>query len=229
MKKLENDGKNFNELKEDSKQFRSEQRGSRNVHFADQKFDDEFQTKFNKIFDDNRLTDVNDEGYGSFMAPSSALREDINIDKIVKNQKELHKSFDKQEALNKDLVKYREPEALCLQSKRLSYDEIGADKIDDYSSDTMQKLTYTDYMKAHTTNKLVDASLVKKHETYKNMEDIKTRRSNQSFELNDDDRKVIEEQERKIRVREARRKQILHERDEKSRLQFERVNKLMLS
>lgn len=229
LKKQEESGKNFNELKEDSKRYTTEQRSTRNVHFADQKFDEDFQTKFNKIFDDNRLTDVNDEGYGSFMAPSSAMREDINIDKIVDNQKELHKTFDDQKAMNAELVKYKEPEALCVQSKKLTYDEIGADKIDDYSSDTMQKLKYTDYMKAHTTNKLIDKSLLKKHETYKNMDDIEKRRSNQSFEINEDDRKVIEQQEMKLKMKEARRQQILRERDEKSRMQFERINKLMLS
>ena len=192
--------KSFEQMKNDSRRYSSEQKATRSVHFAEDKYksEEEFQTKFNRIFEDNRLGDANDDGYGRMMAASNPLREDINIERNVRSEKELNTSFDDQKALNTDIVKYKEPEALCVQSKRLQYDELGVENVDDFSSDTIgKKLLYSDYMKAHTTNKLVDKSQIKQHKRFKNLEDIKKQRLKQSFELTDDDRRVIEEQEKK--------------------------------
>ena len=230
LKKMEEE-KSFEQMKNDSRRYSSEQKGTRSVHFAEDKYksEEEFQTKFNRIFEDNRLGDANDDGYGRMMAASNPLREDINIERNVKSEKELNTSFDDQKALNTDIVKYKEPEALCVQSKRLQYDELGVENVDDFSSDTIGKqLLYSDYMKAHTTNKLVDKSQIKQHKKFKNLEDIKKQRLKQSFELTDDDRRVIEEQEKKSKMKEQQRKKVLAERDRLSQTHFERVNKLML-
>lgn len=230
LKKLEEE-KSFEQMKNDSKKYTDEQKGKRSVHFAQDKyeFDDEFQTKFNRIFDDNRLGDVNDDGYGTVMAASTPLREDINIERRVQSEKDLHRSFDNEKPLNSDIVKYREPEALCVQSKKLGYDELGVENVDDFSSDTMgRQLLYSDYMKAHTTNKLVEKSQIREHKKFKNLEDIKKQRQKQTFELTDDDRRVIEEQDKKTKLKEQQRKRVLEERDRKSRIQFDKVNKLML-
>lgn len=230
LKKMEEE-KGFEQMKNDSRRYSSEQKATRSVHFAEDKYksEEEFQTKFNRIFEDNRLGDANDDGYGRMMAASNPLREDINIERNVRSEKELNTSFDDQKALNTDIVKYKEPEALCVQSKRLQYDELGVENVDDFSSDTIGKqLLYSDYMKAHTTNKLVDKSQIKQHKKFKNLEDIKKQRLKQSFELTDDDRRVIEEQEKKSKMKEQQRKKILAERDRLSQTHFERVNKLML-
>lgn len=230
LKKMEEE-KSFEQMKNDSRRYSSEQKATRSVHFAEDKYksEEEFQTKFNRIFEDNRLGDANDDGYGRMMAASNPLREDINIERNVRSEKELNTSFDDQKALNADIVKYKEPEALCVQSKRLQYDELGVENVDDFSSDTIGKqLLYSDYMKAHTTNKLVDKSQIKQHKKFKNLEDIKKQRLKQSFELTDDDRRVIEEQEKKSKMKEQQRKKILAERDRLSQTHFERVNKLML-
>ena len=230
LKKIEEE-KSFEQMKNDSRRYSSEQKATRSVHFAEDKYksEEEFQTKFNRIFEDNRLGDANDDGYGRMMAASNPLREDINIERNVRSEKELNTSFDDQKALNTDIVKYKEPEALCVQSKRLQYDELGVENVDDFSSDTIGKqLLYSDYMKAHTTNKLVDKSQIKQHKKFKNLEDIKKQRLKQSFELTDEDRRVIEEQEKKSKMKEQQRKKVLAERDRLSQTHFERVNKLML-
>ena len=230
LKKMQEE-KSFEQMKNDSRRYSDEQKATRSVHFAEDKYksEEEFQTKFNRIFEDNRLGDANDDGYGRMMAASNPLREDINIERNVKSEKELNTSFDDQKALNTDIVKYKEPEALCVQSKRLQYDELGVENVDDFSSDTIGKqLLYSDYMKAHTTNKLVDKSQIKQHKKFKNLEDIKKQRLKQSFELTDDDRRVIEEQEKKSKMKEQQRKKVLAERDRLSQTHFERVNKLML-
>lgn len=231
LKKLEEE-RSFEEMKMDSRRYREEQNGKRSVHFAEEKYsfeDESFQNKFNQVFEDNRLGNANDDGYGNMMAKSSALREDINIERCVKSEKDLHNSFDTQKALNTDIVKYKEPEALCVQSKKLAYDELGVENIDDFSSDTVGKqLLYSDYMKAHTTNKLVDKTQIKEHKKFKNLDDIKKQRSKQSFALTDEDKKVIEEQERRIKMKEQRRKNVLAERDRLSQRHFEKVNRIML-
>ena len=232
LKKMqEEEEASFQQMKEESKKHNEKQNGQRSVHFQEDKveFNEELQTKFNRVFDDNRLGNVTDDGYGGMMASSSSAREDIYIERIVQNEKDLHTSFDRQKSLNSDLVKYKEPEALCVQSKKLTYDELGVGNIDDFSSDTVGKqLMYMDYMKAHTTNKLVDKELIRKQGTYKNLEDITKQRLKQSFELTDEDKRIIEEHEQQAKLKEVSRKKIMEEQDTMAQSNFAKVNKLML-
>ena len=222
--------RDFNELKQESQREFTTMKKTKHVSF---KLDDDkegFQKKFNKVFDDNRFYDSTvDEGYGHMMREHSATREDIDIKKKVNNFKDFNSAFDDQEVLNKDMVVYKEPEALML-SKSLSYNELGVDRIDDYSSDTTKASTlgYCDYMKAHTTNKLVDKRYLKEHETYKNMNDIEQKREAQSFSLSDEDMRVIETGLKKEKEQEMRRQVNVQEYDKNIQSHFEKVNKLMI-
>lgn len=222
--------KDFNELKNESRREFSTMKKTKHVSF---KLDDDqegFQKKFNKVFDENRFHDSTvDEGYGHMMREHSAVREDIDIKRKVKNFKDFNSAFDEQEVMNKEMVIYKEPEALVL-SKSLAYNELGVDRIDDYSSDTTKSsaLGYCDYMKAHTTNKLVDKRYLKQHETFKNMNDIEQKREAQSFALSDEDRRVIEAGLKKEKEQEMRRQVNVQEYDKNIQKHFEKVNKLMI-
>tara|TARA_B100000405_G_scaffold193719_1_gene135773 strand:- start:8673 stop:9572 length:900 start_codon:yes stop_codon:yes gene_type:complete len=223
--------KDFNQLKNDSQAEFNVMKAKKHVSFKDDLKSEKFQAKFNRIFDDNRFGDPSiDDGYGYMMTASSAIREDINVGEKLKNFSDFNSVFDNQETINKEITLYKEPEALVL-SKKLSYNELGVDRVDDYSSESNKpsQLAYCDYMKAHTTNKLIDKNHMKKRQGFKNMDDIETKREGQSFALTEEDKRQIEEGIKREKQRERQRAISLKENDRKIEEHFNRVNKLMLS
>jgi curved DNA-binding protein CbpA len=143
-------------------------------------------TKFNKNFEKCKLYDEEIEfGYGSKMEVSTKVREDINIEKLIKKNKIDNESFNnlfnKNVPVNKALIKYREPEPLIL-AKTLQFTELGGKRPDDYSS-SMEKtssLAYTDYMRAHDGTRLVDPSLMKNVKEFKSVDEYEAYRENKA-------------------------------------------------
>lgn len=228
--KNEKGDKDFTALRKEFNEEKNKNSSKKNVSFANND-EEEFQSKFNKMFEDNKFSDdAIDGGYGHFMTQSNKTREDIDIKKHVHNFKDFNTTFDNQEVMNKDVIIFKEPEALTL-SKSLAYDELGVGKISDYSSDTTNNtnLGYCDYMKAHTTNKLVDARYVKKKQDYKNIEDLEKQRTSQGFEINERDRKHIEEQIKKTDDHEAKRRINVENSDKNIEKHFHSVNQYMIN
>lgn len=226
------ENKDFHELKKNSKEsFPEFQKKHVSFSFSADTQKEHFKDKFNRVFEENRVHfPAVDDGYGHIMEKTSSIREDISIEKTVKKSSDFNSNFDDQEPMNKELVKYKEPVAL-IASKKLTYDELGTERVDDYSSDSNKRntLAYCDYLKAHTTNKLVDKKTVAKREDYNTFDDIKTSRKNQSFEITEEDKKNIEESLEKEKKRELRRRLVMKEHDKLISAQFDRVNKQMLN
>ena len=227
--KSETGDKDFNELKNESRHQFNNMKKTKHVSFnVDQ--DDEFNSKFNKIFDENRFHDTMDNGYGQFMRESTANRDEINIHKSVNNFKDFNTSFDDQDVMNKTVMIYKEPEPLTM-SKSLAFNELGVDKIDDFSSDTTKSknIAYCDYMKAHTTNKLVDKRYIKDKQSYNSIDDIEKTRSSQRFELSSEDRKRIENEIQREKDSEINRQVNIRKYDKNVTAHFEKINKLMVN
>lgn len=143
-------------------------------------------TKFNKNFEKCKLYDEEIEfGYGSKMEVSTKVREDINIEKLIKKNKIDNESFNnlfnKNVPVNKALIKYREPEPLIL-AKTLQFTELGGKRPDDYSSsiEKNSSLAYTDYMRAHDGTRLVDPSLMKNVKEFKSVDEYEAYRENKA-------------------------------------------------
>ena len=148
--------------------------------FKGDEFD--FNTKFNKIFEESRVDDVgHDFGYGEMMAKSTKDREDFSIERRL--AKYTHETFNRTfdevvKPAGTDVTIYREPEALPM-CRKLAYVELGADKPNDYtrSEDTdSRSLKYTDYIRAHTTERLVDPRAIKTRKEYKDVEEYEKAR-----------------------------------------------------
>lgn len=194
-----------------------------------------FLDKFNKMFDENKLDD--DEkafGYSHMMAPSSKKREDINVPKILNkfNKETFNKTFDSVTLPTaKDVVVYKEPEALPL-ARKIQYTELGADKPSDYSSGegtTRNTLQYTDYMVAHTTSRLVDPRAVKERKNYKNVEQYESdRASSTQAPMTEDERVWMEQKAKQQEMAEQMRLQRLQQRDNMIAIHHEKMNRLML-
>jgi len=150
-----------------------------------------FIDRFNKAFDENKVDfDESSAGYGHIMAESTGKnREDINIDNLFKGKGKIenqtfNKVFDsvtlmKPPKPQTELTRYQEPDALVL-SKKLQFTEIGSGKPDDYTDTTKKGLQYTDYLKAHTTTRLVDPREVQKRKNYRSVEEYQTLRDEET-------------------------------------------------
>ena len=136
-----------------------------------------FIDKFNRLFDEHRIDDEeNSTGYGRMMEASSKVREDIAPPQVIKKytKETFNDTFDKHTLPTKrEVVVYREPEALPM-TKKMAYTELGGNRPDDFSSSregTKQgTLDFTDYMRAHTTSRLVDPRSVKSRADYKSVD-----------------------------------------------------------
>jgi curved DNA-binding protein CbpA len=231
--KMKIEAKPHHELKSDYNDFMDRNRPIPTRETRGQRDDGDFQKRFNRIFEDNKLNDdENDIGYGHLMEASSSKREDIDIPKTMSkfNNDRFNSTFDKQTPMSKQVTVYKEPEPMQL-ARTIQYTELGG-KVDDYSSAVERSerkgLQYTDYMKAHTTNRLIDPRTMKERKSYKNVEDYENaRRDVVSRSQTDEERQRIKDLEEQQEKAEYDRMQRLRHRDEAISQHYQRVNGLL--
>lgn len=215
--KMRTDNKNYNELKNDFNDFIHTNKT--NVS----KFDDDLSLndRINKHFESTKIYDEDiDFGYGDKMSESTEAREDFKFNNIFQNRKFDNKSFnnifDKNVTISREVVKHQEPKPMIL-AKSLAYSEIGAGKNNDYSSsvEKSKNLAYTDYMKAHSLNRLVDSTEFnniknfKDTDEYKKYSDKKIKKKFSSKELKIiEDNKLLEEKLENERLERVKKKNI---------------------
>ena len=191
-----------------------------------------FSDKFNKMFEENKLEDEDSSvGYGHMMAASSKTREDIEIPKVLSkfNEKKFNEAFERTAPLSKEVVVYKEPEPLVL-AKKLQFTEIGG-KTDDFSNDPSKKssLQYTDYMKAHTTSRLVDPRAVKSRKEYRSMEDFEAdRAAKTNASLTPEELRYQKEAQEQQQRQEEERLRRVQMKDRIAGEHFERVNQMFI-
>lgn len=218
------------ELKKDAQEYYERNPSTFRKDSAD------FLKQFNRAFDDNRMEDDDmGIGYGDRMVASSKTRENIDIPRTLNkfNAEVFHKTFETTTLPTaQEVVVYREPEAMPL-ARKIQYTELGADKPQDFSSGEGQSrnsLAYTDYMKAHTTSRLVDPRAVKEQRQYANVEQYESARAEVlSRPMTAEERAWREQKQREEDEAEQRRRTRLVERDRKIALHHDRMNQLMLS
>lgn len=192
-----------------------------------------FHDKFNRLFDENKFEDDEEaRGYGHMMAASSKQRDDIDIPQVMTkfSKNKFNEIFEKQVPAGKDVIIYKEPEALVL-SKKLQFTEIGT-STDDFSTDTTKKtgLQYTDYMKAHTTSRLVDPRSIQERKNYKSVEEFENERAERTKQqLTEEELRYQKEvQIRKEKEEQIRIKRVI-ERDERIDKHYQNTSQLFLN
>jgi curved DNA-binding protein CbpA len=227
--------KQYFDLRSDSKKTIETQRSDKYVMpelavGSGQNFD---TRKFNAIFENYRINEVHDDGYGSWMKPSDGKRrEDINIkNKIGKfNHNRFNQAFENQPVAreNKQVQVYREPEAV-LSNKKMAFAELGVSKVDDFSGDnlTNKHLQYTDYKVAHTTTRLVDPN-IKVREDFHNVEDLKSRRASVRYQMTDEEAREYARRKAKEEQQERMRQQYQQKYDHIAFQNYEKLNKILL-
>jgi hypothetical protein len=234
---MREEDKGHSDLKKQSNDFFHKLTNNEQAHPSEVLGQNEKMTpdKFNKNFEKCKLYDEEIEfGYGSKMELSTKVREDINIEKLIKKNKIDNESFNdlfnKNVPVNKALIKYREPEPLVL-AKSLQFTELGAKRPDDYSS-SMEKtssLAYTDYMRAHDGTRLVDPRLMKNVKEFKSVDEYEAYRENKA-------KKVLSVRELKAeelkRIKDAKAEEERLERlkvyDKKIEKSYEKASQLFL-
>jgi hypothetical protein len=217
--------KQFDVLKSD---FKSDVQ--QNYRRSDIEKDDFNIERFNKIFDDNRISTVTDVGYDKWMNQNS-VKDAPTLSKGLSSEN-FNKQFEQYSTItasdrkhNKQIMKYKDPEPLMM-SKNLSYIELGVDKIDDFSG-KHNGLEFSDYSLAHSTSRLVDPSIVKRRE-FKTVGEMEKYREN-IRKLSSRELEYLEK--KKMIEKEKERKQAEYQKalDDINFANFQKMNKLMLS
>ncbi len=250
--KLKQINKEFNELKTDFQEFRqnqnNEQRRNKKLHNnynntdSDSTYIKSYKKKenqdvtnnmgdiFNKIYEENKINDVYDRGYGNLMTKSDANRPDIDVKKTINNMKNFNEIFDKTPVSkhNKKIIKYREPIALPSSIKTLQYTEIGIDKINDFSTE-INNLNCVDYKKAHSTSKLIDKNFVRQRTNYNNINGLEQERANINYTMSDDEIKKQLYIKKKEQLKELKRLERIQQIDIMQQDKFNKINELMIN
>lgn len=242
--KLKQINKEFNELKSDFQEFTTnqdnQQRRHRDLHRSSKKSSRSRQNQqdsngnfgdiFNKIYEENKIEDVYDRGYGDLMTESDASRPDIDIKKTVNSMKNFNQAFDSAPISkhNKKIIKYRDPIALPTSLKTLQYTEIGVDRISDFSTET-SNLSCVDYKKAHSTSKLIDKNYVRQRTGYNDIGGLEAERANIDYNMSEEDLRKQAYLKKKEQLKELKRLERIQQMDMMHQESFNRVNELMVN
>ena len=187
--------------------------------------------KFNKVFNDYRIDDETDGGYGDLM---NNKLENVELDKTVNRSSDFsvnsfNQNFNqqKQKATSDKIIEYKEPEAL-LSADAIGFSELGGGQIGDYSS-SQSNLQYTDYKKAHITETtLIDPNEVD-YKQYGSVNDLKRDRATVTHTMSSQEQHAYNKRKEEEQYKEQQRKQRMRQRDGVVEQQFNRINTNMLS
>ena len=153
-------------------------------------------SKFNKVYSENKIEDVNDSGYGDWIQNNQFNSEDIKRNPKL-NGNNFNSVFDSTVKENNTAIqKYQDPKSLFMNNYN-NCTELGVDKVDNYTGET-KTMKYTDYKEAHTTSKLVNKNT--KYKEYRNIGELEIARSNIS-DFSDDEKLYYEQKEMRKKER----------------------------
>ena len=222
-----------NDLRGLAKDFYSEQSSNPRVNT---KMTENFDVDlFNKIYEENRIPEAFDDGYGSWM--------EQNSEKELKNPKMFGNGFNKdlfnhtfeefkQEQTKKtssqQLTKYTEPEQRISMNNQDSLMILGQGKVTNFGG-TTDNLAYTDYKQAFTDGStLIDTSTVDISGRSTSIGGIKSQRSNISFTMSEQDQKLFTLQELEKQKAEENRLKRLQTYDKRTQDSYEKIHSLLL-
>ena len=167
--------------------------------------------QFNSMFTEYaKLYNVTDPYLNGGYKTCDRLSHQEDIDKLNKTKITIPK---------RELVVFKEPEALASSSLMENVCHLGINKIDDFTC-----RNGSDYMRAYSE----EADLIDNRQEYRNVDHIKEVRSNQSFQLSTEDRRQQRKNEKKQnKLEQMRQKQMNENDDEYSRIHSYIQNRLL--
>jgi len=229
-KKLKEQGEihHHNELRDNAKSYMNSQPAQ---HIS---AGDNFDVKvFNKIYDENRIDDAFDRGYGSWMQETST---DTSQEKMFQGQfnkdmfnHEFEKyKQEKRKQMGSQIVQYEEPETRISMKNQDSLVTLGQGKITNFSGEA-NGLGFTDYKAAFTTDStLIDAASVDIRGRAKSVKGFERDRSNISYTMSVEDQQRAAYQEALKQKQERARIQRLQVYDQKHGQAYEKIHSMLL-
>ena len=215
--KLKQNDKQFNELKNNSQSY-IEKQTKTNYQNTSVNSDNFNVNKFNTVYNDHRISNVNDDGYGDWSKDNEFDSEDIvRNNSLTKGN--FNNMFENNVKVSDAVVQYRNPKELFMNNEN-NCEELGVDKIDNYTGNT-KSINYTDYKEAHTTSRLIDTN-ANSRESYNSINDIKAERSNIKEQTAEE---IMEIELEKSRTLEREEKRIFNVRNNDT-THFENYNKI---
>jgi hypothetical protein len=229
--------KNFNDLRVGSKNYIEDQTKSNqtNIHFSKATQNknqtntnlptvekERFDVKiFNKIYEQNKLWESGDDGYGDWFKseegepPAEVFGKKFNLN-IFNSTFEDYK--DKLTGETGAVQEYKEPQELVSCSTGFTDIDIFARKINDFSKalptgKSKNDLAYTDLKTAYTSKgAFIDPNKVE-YKQYKNVDDLKRDRSNVRYDMTPEQMRDYELKKRREIEEEEKRQDLIRQRD----------------
>ncbi len=226
------DSHGHNDLKGLAKDFYTEQSNQPKVNIN---MSDNFDVDlFNKIYEDNKIPDAFNDGYGSWM--NDTPQKDISQPKMFQdgfNKDLFNQTFEtyKNEQTKKkgdQIVQYKEPEQRLSMSNQDSLVVLGQDKISDFGG-TTDNLSFTDYKQAFTDGStLIDVRTVDISDRANSINSIKSQRSNISHSMSSRDQQLYSLQQLEQQKAEENRLQRLQKTDHQHKMTYDKIHSLLL-
>jgi hypothetical protein len=190
---------------------------------------------FHEAFEKNRMQSAMDVGYGAQMQQSYDGREtrELNVDRTLDKftSESFNQAFERNVPLSAHQTQvsvYKPPEAQML-AKRIQFSELGVEDMDDFSGKSGNgNLLYTDYMRAHTTQRLVDPRMVSSRPEFANVEQYVQYRE-QNNTMTEDENRAYHEMMEEEKMREAKRRRAQKDYDKLAEQRHARFEQAMLS
>lgn len=180
--------RSYYDLKKDADDFYQKQDNNRARMTQLGKMDKErFDVKlFNKIYEENRLYEPNDEGYGNWFQSEENTYEQPKIFSDKFNLNIFNTVFDqiKETQGGNQIQKHnQDPMALMSKSNNINYTTLGGGDIDNFGKPTIKRkdLNFSDLREAYTKTHLINPKAGNFRKNYKSVNELKKDRANISF------------------------------------------------
>jgi curved DNA-binding protein CbpA len=219
----------FKEQNQVSQKYTSKKSNADNPLFN--KNDKQFNSKmFNKIFDENKLYDSNEEGYDDWLKNG----DDTPQPKVFSNKFNIDVfnntfSDSKDTSSSQEIIEYKEPQALvsCNNIQYTDIDQSGKKNFTK-SSDNNNDLGYSDLKSAYTkTNNLINPNNVNIKQ-YRNIDELEQDRSNISFEQTPEQIRQNAILQQIEQEEEFQRKQRIQQRDNITESHYNQIHQRMI-
>ena len=188
---------------------------------------------FNKIYQENKIKDVYDSGYGDWMSNNPVQdKKQTRMFQSGFNKDMFNSEFENYKRENRkksnSVVEYKEPEERMSMTNQDSLMLLGRGKISDFSGEA-NSIQYTDYKKAFTDGStLIDVNSVSVDGRASSMKSIEQQRSNISYTLSEADARRVRERELLQEREENKRVQRLNMYDRQHSEAYEKIHSLLL-
>jgi len=227
-----NNNNSHSDLRKNADSYFQEQQNQPKVNI---KMNDNFDIDvFNNIYNENKIKDVYDEGYSSWMNSNDSIEnENTKLFQNGFNKDLFNSTFEKYKQTkanqnSQQMVQFNEPEVLISMKNQDSLMTLGSGKIMNFGG-SLDNLSMTDYKQAFTDGSmLIDTSTVDINDRANSINGIKSQRSNISYNMSREDQQRAGMRQHNDKKEEQQRLQRLNVYDQNHKQSYEKIHSMLL-